>query len=94
MKKHNMQEICDFHGIKISMGFDSKIYYNKPHFHVKYNEYYAIICVDGELVIGELPKKPLRLIQAWAAVNEENLYEFWNKSIRNEPIGKIRPLKW
>lgn len=42
---------------------------------------------------GSLPVKQLKLVQAWAAIHEEELYATWNKAVRNEPFGKIEPLR-
>ena len=35
----------------------------------------------------------LRLVQAWTAIHEEELYAAWNKAVRNEAFGKIEPLR-
>ena len=37
--------------------------------------------------------KQLKLVQAWAAIHEEELYIAWNKAVRNIPFGKIEPLR-
>lgn len=52
-----------------------------------------IVGVDGELLAGSLPVKQLKLVQAWVVIHEEELYEAWNKAVRNEPFDKIEPLK-
>ena len=52
-----------------------------------------LLGVDGELLAGSLPVKQLKLVQAWAAIHEEELYAAWNKAVRNEPFGKIEPLR-
>ena len=49
--------------------------------------------VDGELLAGALPVKQLKLVQAWAAIHEEELYQAWNKAVQNVPFGKIEPLR-
>lgn len=49
--------------------------------------------IDGELLAGSLPVKQLKLVQAWAAIHEDELYEAWNKAVRNVPFGKIDPLR-
>ena len=67
--------------------------HNKPHFHVYYAEHEASVGVDGELLAGSLPVKQLRLVQAWAAIHEEELYAAWIKAVRGMPIGKIDPLQ-
>ncbi|MBR5488045.1 MAG: DUF4160 domain-containing protein, partial [Phascolarctobacterium sp.] len=46
-----------------------------------------------ELLAGSLPVKQLKLVQAWTAIHEEELYAAWNKAVRNEPFGKIAPLQ-
>ena len=85
-----MPEISNFYGITIYMFF---VDHNPPHFHVYYAEYEASVGVDGELLAGRLPVKQLKLVQAWAAIHEDELYEAWNKAVRNIPFGKIEPLR-
>ena len=56
-------------------------------------EYEASVGVDGELLAGSLPVKQLKLVQAWAAIHEDELYAAWNNAVRNIPFGKIDPLR-
>lgn len=88
-----MPELSRFYNIVIKMIYSDIGQHNKPHFHVYYNEFEAAIGVDGELIAGSLPVKQLKLVQAWAAIHEDELYMAWNKAVRNEPFGKIAPLK-
>lgn len=74
-----MPELCRFYNIIIKMIFSD----NKPHFHVFYAEYEASIGVDGELIVGNLPTKQLKLVQAWAAIHEDELYAAWKNAVRN-----------
>lgn len=67
--------------------------HNKPHFHVMYAEYEASVGIDGELLAGSLPVKQLKLVQAWAAIHEDELYAAWNNAVRGIPFGKIAPLQ-
>lgn len=60
---------------------------------MQYAEYEASVAIDGELLAGSLPVKQLRMVQAWAAIHEEDLYKAWNSAVRNEPFGKIDPLQ-
>ncbi len=53
----------------------------------------ASVGVDGELLAGSIPVKQLKLVQAWAAIHEEELYIAWNKAVQNVPFGKIDPLR-
>ena len=45
------------------------------------------------MLAGSLPVKQLKLVLAWAAIHEDELYAAWNKAVRNEPFGKIEPLR-
>jgi len=56
-------------------------------------EHEASIGIDGELIAGSLPVKQLKLLQAWLIIHEDELYAVWNKAVRNEPFGKIEPLR-
>ena len=88
-----MPELSRFYNIVIKMIFSDDGQHNKPHFHVYYAEYDASVGIDGELLAGKLPVKQLKLVHAWAAIHEEELYAAWNKAVRNEPFGKIEPLR-
>ena len=41
--------------------------HNPPHFHVKYQEYEAIVTIEDGIVTGSLPRRALRLIYEWLA---------------------------
>ena len=45
-----MSELCRFAGIIIYMMFFDTGKHNKPHVHVNYGEYEAVIAIDGELL--------------------------------------------
>lgn len=88
-----MPELCRFYNIVIKMIYNDTVQHNKPHFHVYYAEYEASVGIDGELLAGSLPVKQLRMVQAWAAIHEDELYAAWNNAVKNTPFGKIEPLK-
>ena len=88
-----MPELCRFYNIIIKMLLSDDVRHNKPHIHVYYNEYEASVGIDGEVLAGSLPVKQLRLVLAWITIHEDELYAAWNKAVRNEPFGKIEPLK-
>ena len=88
-----MPELCRFYNIIIKMLYSDDSQHHRHHFHVYYNEYEASVGIDGELLAGSLPVKQLKLVQAWALIHEEELYEAWNKAVRNVPFGKIDPLR-
>jgi len=88
-----MPELCRFNGIIISMLFKDIIQHNKPHIHVRYNDYEASVGIDGELLSGSLPSKQFKLIQAWLILHEDELYAAWNKAVQSQPFEKIEPLR-
>ncbi len=88
-----MPELCRFYNIIIRMLFSDIQQHNKPHFHVQYAEYEASVGIDGELLAGSLPVKQFRLVQAWAAIHEEELYKAWNQAVQGQPFDKIDPLQ-
>jgi hypothetical protein len=45
------------------------------------------------LLAGSLPIKEMRLVLAWLAIHEEELYAAWNKAVSGSPFEKIAPLR-
>ncbi|MCQ2440770.1 MAG: DUF4160 domain-containing protein [Clostridia bacterium] len=88
-----MPELSRFYNIIIKMIYNDNTQHSKPHFHVYYNEFEAAIGIDGELLAGNLPIKQLRMVQAWAAIHEDELYSAWNNAVKMQPFGKIAPLQ-
>ena len=88
-----MPELSRFNGISIKIHWENNEKHHKPHVHVFYNEYEAVIGMDGEVLAGSFPEKQYTLVRAWIYLHEEALYDAWNKSLRNEPVEKIEPLK-
>lgn len=68
-------------------------HHNLPHIHAKYAEYEASINVfDGEVLAGEIPRKQLRLVQAWIELHRDELLADWEISISGDSPYKIEPL--
>ena len=88
-----MPELSRFYNIIVKMIFSDNSQHNKPHIHVFYNEFEASIGIDGQLLSGSLPVKQLKLVSAWIAIHEDELYTAWNKAVRNEHFGRIEPLR-
>ncbi len=87
-----MPELSRFYNIVIKMLYNDNGQHNKPHFHVYYAEYQASVGIDGELMAGSLPVKQMKLVQACAAIHEDELYAEWNNAVRGIPFDKIEPL--
>lgn len=68
-------------------------HHNHPHIHAKYAEYEASINItDGKILAGELPRKQLRLVQAWIELHRDALLADWELAISDEKPYKIAPL--
>lgn len=80
-----------FFGIIIRM--HSSREHNPPHFHAEYQGYKAIFNMDGKVINGEMPKKQVKLIAAWAELHKDELLANWELSMNKEPIYRIDPLK-
>jgi len=81
-----MPEICRFLGIVISMYFDE---HNPPHFHVRYNDYRAVIGIrDLNLLDGHLPAKVRGLVEEWAEQHQVELLHMWE----SKDFHKVEPL--
>ena len=88
-----MPELSRFYNIIVKMIFSDNSQHHKPHIHVFYNEFEASIGIDGQLLSGSLPVKQLKLVSAWIAIHEDELYAACNKAVRNEHFGRIEPLQ-
>ncbi len=89
-----MPEIARFYGIIIRMFMEPSVEHNRPHFHVYYQEFVAVIGIDTiEVLAGELPRKQLRLVFAWAELHNEELAKDWELLQRGQLPFKIEPLK-
>jgi len=73
--------------------FDNKKHH-KPHIHAEYAEYKAALSIDdGVLLDGNLPRKQLKLVQAWIAIHEDDLMADWKLAIDGQELFRIDPLK-
>lgn len=84
-----MPVLSIFFGIIITMNFDD---HNPPHFHARYGEYKATFSLNGDLLQGDLPKKQLRLVQAWALIHEDDLESNWQIAHIGGELFRIDPL--
>ncbi len=88
-----MSELCRFAGMIIYMMFFDTKQHNKPHVHVYYGEYQAVLGIDGELLSGNLPRRQMRIILGWLALHEEEVYAAWNLAVQGKHFDKISPIK-
>lgn len=85
-------ELSYFVGIYIYMRFNDVVQHYKPHVHVKYGEYNAVVSLDGDLLAGSIPKRQFKILVGWLALREEDVYNAWNKAVKSEHFEKVKPL--
>ena len=59
----------------------------------RYTEFEASIDIEnGEILSGDLPRKQLRLVQAWIELHRDELLADWELAVSGESPYKIAPL--
>ena len=83
-----MPEISLFMGIRITINYSDHM---PPHFHARYcGENASIDLRDLSILAGNLPKKQLRLVLAWAELHIDELMQNWELAVDGKPLNKIR----
>ena len=81
-----MPEISRFLGVVISMYFDEN---NSPHFHVKYNEFRAVLSIrECNVLEGVLPGRVRGFVAEWAELHQAELLSMWDSKV----FHKVDPL--
>ena len=88
-----MPIISMFYGIIIRLYLIDNAQHHLPHIHAKYAEFEASVGIgDGEIISRELPRKQLRLVQAWIELHRDELLADWELVVNGEIPYKIDPL--
>lgn len=59
-----------------------------------YNEYRATFSIETlEVLEGELPRRQMRLVQAWAEIHQDELRADWQMVMNGEEPYRIQPLQ-
>jgi hypothetical protein len=88
-----MPIISMFYGIIVRLYLLDNQQHHLPHIHARYAEFEASISIDeGEILSGELPRKQLRLVQAWIELHRDELLADWELAASGELPYKIAPL--
>jgi len=88
-----MPTISMFFGIIIRLYFVPSEH-QPPHFHVYYAEHKATVDIRTcEMLEGDLPKKQMKLVLAWAELHQEELMANWKLVMNGEDPFKIDPLR-
>ncbi len=88
-----MPVISTFYGIVIRMYFNDSEQHHKPHFHASYGGFKAVFDLDGNIIVGDFPKKQIRLVVAWVEIHKEELVALWEVMQSDEDYFKIKGLE-
>lgn len=86
-----MPVLSMFYGIIIRMYNNGE--HNPPHFHASYQGHEAVFTLAGDFIEGDMPRKQMKLIAAWAELHNDELEANWELAINEQPLYKIEPLK-
>jgi len=82
-----------FHGTLIRMYTLDTQHHHLPHLHARFAEFEASVGIgDGELLAGELPRKQMRLVQAWVELHQDELMVDWLLASSGQQPFRIDPL--
>ena len=68
-------------------------HHQTPHFHALYGDHEASLDLTGEIIAGELPRRQLRLVQAWAELHTDELRADWELAASEKTLNLIAPLR-
>ncbi|MEY4767998.1 MAG: hypothetical protein RL637_637 [Pseudomonadota bacterium] len=89
-----MPTISVFYGIQILMYFYDNEQHHVPHIHAEYQDDEAVFSIlNGEILSGNLPRKQMRLVQAWIELHQESLIVDWKLAIAGQEPHRIEPLR-
>jgi hypothetical protein len=89
--------ISSFYGVLIYLFYlywlDTK-QHHLPHIHAMYAGDEAVFAIEtAELLDGALPRKQVRLVQAWIEIQREALMADGSLAVKGQPVFPIDPLK-
>jgi hypothetical protein len=87
-----MPRISEFYGITIGMYWGEGPH-GCPHFHTYYGEHEASLDLAGEIIAGKMPRRQLRLVQAWVELHKDELNADWELAVSEKPLNPIAPLR-
>ena len=89
-----MPTISMFYGILVLMFFRDNRRHNLPHVHVPYQGEEASISIDdGTIFDGTLPRKQLKMVQAWIEIHKDELLVDWELAVNGDEPFRIAPLQ-
>jgi len=76
------------------MFMEAGLPHHTPHFHAYYREAVAVYSINPvELISGELPRRQQRMVEAWAELHQDALFEDWRRLQAGQLPQPIAPLQ-
>ena len=85
-----MPSSSSFFGITIYMYRKD---HNPPHFHALYNGYDCIVDINTTKTKGKFPKDKKKIVEAWAIIHKQELFNCWDLLCKEGKVIQIEPLK-
>jgi hypothetical protein len=87
-------ELSRFFGIVIRMFAEAGGVHHIPHFHAYYQDDEAVFSITPvELIGGAVPKRQVRLVEAWAELHQVELQAAWDRLLKGQKPTPIDPLR-
>jgi hypothetical protein len=89
-----MPELSRFFGIIIRMYWEANAPHHNAHFHAYYQNDVAVFSIDPvDVIAGSLPRRQLRLVEAWAELHQQELLNDWQLLQTGQIPVPIDPLR-
>jgi hypothetical protein len=89
-----MPELSRFFGIIIRMFVEAGAQHHVAHFHAYCQDEVGVFSIDPvELIAGSLPRRQMRLVEAWAELHQVELVADWARLQEGRKPAPIEPLK-
>lgn len=85
-----MPSISKFYGITIYM---YKKDHNPPHFHALCNGDDCIVDINKAKAKGKFPKDKKKIVEAWATIHKQELFDCWDLLCKENRVIEIEPLQ-
>ena len=69
--------------------------HNPPHIHAEYKkgQYKSCFNLGGEMIVGYIPNREKKLVQAWIEIHKDEIMDNWTRIEKGEQLCKITPLQ-
>lgn len=82
-----------FFGIVIRIFAEAGSPHHGAHFHAYYQDEVAVSLDPVEMIAGSLPKRQVRLVEAWAELHQAELQVNWQRLQEGRKPAPIEPLR-